>query len=165
MANPWIVTEETKSIAQDNIVYLLRNFPNCSEYKYVIFSWIFRRDVVFNLILDKLKDYDFHLHKITLTCDEKVFQERLEEAGRKKDNIQRCIDSVTLCDSTGSLKVDTTNVPISDVANTPAGVLIETGTIPTKYYSHPAHSRQERLRQVPLNYHPPNRKVIFLSCL
>lgn len=117
-ANPWIVTEETNNIAEDNMVYILKNFLNCSEYRYVIFSWIFRKDAVFNSILARLKDRDFDVHKFTLTCDEHIFHERLKVAGREKDKIRACIDLATSCNSTDSKKVDTTNVSISDVANT-----------------------------------------------
>ena len=116
MASPWIVTEETKRMAEGNIVFLLDSFLNCSEYKIVLFSWIFRADEIFNSILDRLQTTDFLLQKFTLTCDESVFRDRLEAAGREKDKIAGCLESLHSCDITDSLKIDTTHKSIEKVA-------------------------------------------------
>lgn len=116
MANPWIVTEETKRMAEGNMVFLLDRFLNCSEYKYVLFSWIFRSDEVFNHILDSLHTTDFVLQKFTLTCDENVFRDRLKAAGREKEKIAGCLESLRLCETTDSVKIDTTQKSIETVA-------------------------------------------------
>ena len=116
MANPWIVTEETKRMAEGNMVFLLDRFLNCSEYKYVLFSWIFRSDEVFNHILDSLHTIDFVLQKFTLTCDENVFRDRLKAAGREKEKIAGCLESLRLCETTDSVKIDTTQKSIETVA-------------------------------------------------
>ena len=116
MANPWIVTEETKRMAEGNMVFLLDRFLNCSEYKYVLFLWIFRSDEVFNHILDSLHTTDFVLQKFTLTCDENVFRDRLKAAGREKEKIAGCLESLRSCETTDSVKIDTTQKSIETVA-------------------------------------------------
>lgn len=116
MANPWIVTEETRRMAEGNMVFLLDRFLNCSEYRFVLFSWIFRSDEVFKHILDCLQTKDFVLQKFTLTCDENAFRDRLEAAGREKDKIAGCLKSLRSCEATDSVKIDTTGKSIEKVA-------------------------------------------------
>ena len=62
MANPWIVTEETKRMAVDNMSFLLNRFLKCTEYEFILYSWIFRSDDIFSLILDKLIPANFKLY-------------------------------------------------------------------------------------------------------
>ena len=98
------------------MTFLLDRFLNCSEYRFVLFSWIFRSDEVFSHILDSLQTTDFVLQKFTLTCDENAFRDRLEIAGRKKDKIAGCLESLRLCKITDSVKIDTTQKSIENVA-------------------------------------------------
>jgi len=116
MSNPWTVTEETKRMAENNMTFLLNNFLNCSEYEYILYSWIFRSDEVFNIILDKLLTSDFQLYKFTLTCAPDVFLNRLE-GEREKSKIPMCVESLYQCERTETEKVDTTEKSIEEVAN------------------------------------------------
>ena len=103
MANPWIVTEETKKMVESNITYLLDRFLNCSEYRFVLLSWIFRSDDVFSHILDGLQATDFLLQKFTLTCEENAFLDRLELAleiekwATKLNLIAKCLLQIDIC--------------------------------------------------------------------
>jgi hypothetical protein len=115
MANPWIVTEETRRMAEDNMSFLLNSFLNCTEYEYVLYSWIFRSDEVFDLILNNLKPTDFTLFKFTLTCDPDVFLKRLE-GKRETSKIPMCIESLSRCEQTETEKVDTTERSVEAVA-------------------------------------------------
>ena len=117
MANPWIVTTETKKMVENNMSFLLNNFLNCTEYEFVLYSWIFRSDEVFHLILNKLKSNDFVLYKYTLTCNQDVFQKRLETAVREQDKIPLCIESLYQCEKTESEKIDTTYRSVEEVAS------------------------------------------------
>ncbi len=115
MANPWIVTEETKRMAEGNMAFLLESFLNCSEYRFVLFSWIFRSDEVLKNILVRLRTTDFVLQKFTLTCHENAFRNRLKIAGREKSKVKECVEALYLCENTDSVKVDTTNKSIGQV--------------------------------------------------
>lgn len=116
MANPRIVTEETRKMAEGNMAFLLDSFLNCSEYKFVLFSWIFRSDEVFNNIIERLQTTDFILQKFTLTCDINAFRDRLEISGKEKGRIAGCLESLRLCETTDSVKIDTTQKSIKKVA-------------------------------------------------
>jgi adenylate kinase family enzyme len=118
MSNPWTVTEETKRMAENNMALLLNSFLNCSEYEFILYSWIFRSDEVFNKILGKLKTNDFMLHKYTLTCSQDVFFKRLVDAGRDKRQFPMCIESLYQCESTESENIDTTHSSVEEVAST-----------------------------------------------
>lgn len=116
MSNPWTVTEETKRMAENNMAFLLNSFLNCSEYEFILYSWIFRSDEVFSIILDKLKTNDFMLYKYTLTCNQDVFLKRLEDGGRDQKQYPMCIESLHQCESTASESIDTTHKSIEEVA-------------------------------------------------
>lgn len=117
MSNPWIVTEETKRMAENNMVFLLNSFLNCSEYEFILYSWIFRSDGLFKIILDKLQSRDFLLHRYTLTCSQDIFRKRLEDDGRDKGQIPMCIESLFQCEQTETEKVDTTERSVEEIAN------------------------------------------------
>lgn len=116
MANPWIVTEETKRMAVNNMSFLLNSFLNCTEYEFILYSWIFRSDEVFSLILDNFIHTDFKLYKFTLTCNPDVFIKRLKDAGREESKIPMCVESLYQCESTESEKIDTTNSSAKEIA-------------------------------------------------
>lgn len=118
MANPWIVTEETKRMAENNIIFLLNSFLNCTEYDFILFSWIFRSDELFRKILNKLKSNDFILYKYTLTCSQDVFRKRLEAAGREESKFPMCMESLQQCENTESEKINTTNRSVEEIAST-----------------------------------------------
>lgn len=124
MSNPWIVTEETKRMAESNMSFLLNSFLNCSEYEFILYSWIFRRDEIFSLILKNLIPNDFKLYKFTLTCDPDVFLKRLE-GKREEGKIPMCIESLHQCESTESEKIDTTHRSVKEVAMTLHSKIIE----------------------------------------
>jgi hypothetical protein len=117
MSIPWIVREETKRMAENNMALLLNSFLNCTEYKFILYSWIFRSDELFRVILNKLKTNDFLLYKFTLTCSQDVFRKRLEDADREVSKIPMCIESLYQCEQTETEKVDTTERSVEEVAS------------------------------------------------
>ena len=54
-ADPFQVTEETKTLVQDNICHMLNNFLQCSVYETVIFCWVMHEQEIINSIIAKLK--------------------------------------------------------------------------------------------------------------
>ena len=48
---PFLVTEETKAMVQENIVFLLRRFLACSAYENVIFCWVMHRQEILDNLL------------------------------------------------------------------------------------------------------------------
>ena len=49
-ADPFQVTEETKTLVQDNICHMLNNFLQCSVYETVIFCWVMHEQEIINSI-------------------------------------------------------------------------------------------------------------------
>ena len=114
MMNPWSFTEENKKMVEDNITYLLRNYLQNSSFEYVIFSWVIHQEAIFELILGKLKDLDFELHKITLQCSEKALQERMVKDGRDSEVIERSLLRLKLYETMNTRKIDTSDLSISE---------------------------------------------------
>lgn len=74
--HPFTVTPETKAMAIDNVIYLLRNFLGCSEIEVVIFNWVMDRQEVYQSLLTGLADKEFELLPITLLCSEEALDKR-----------------------------------------------------------------------------------------
>lgn len=119
--NPFIVNDENKKMVEDNIVYLLRNFLMNSSLKYVIFNWVIHEEGIFDLILNRLKDLEFELFKITLICSEEVLRDRiLKDAntnGRIDRNLDNSLQRLSLYNNMDTVKVDTSYVSIDEITD------------------------------------------------
>ena len=94
-ANPFQVTEETKSMVMYNICYLLNNFIHCSAYENIIFCWVMHQREIIDRILNKLDTANCNLKVLTLTCDERTLRQRLQKdidkGIRSSDIIERSL--------------------------------------------------------------------------
>jgi len=115
MMNPWVVNDENKKMVVQNINFLLRNFLNNSGFSYVIFDWVIHTDSIMNTIIQGLSDCNFKLFKISLTCREEELIARMNKDGRT--NIQTSIDRLKLYQDMDTIKVDTSNKSVNDIAN------------------------------------------------
>jgi len=50
-ADPFQVTEETKTMVLDNIGFLLRQFLRCSVYENIVFCWVMHEQSIIDVIL------------------------------------------------------------------------------------------------------------------
>lgn len=118
--NPFVVSEENKEMVINNISYLLKSYLNNSEYKYVIFCWVIQEDYIFKQILDKLNNFDFELHKISLVCTEEALKSRLnidvQNGIRKADVISRSIERISFYEKMDTFKIDVSNITAKDTA-------------------------------------------------
>lgn len=117
MMNPFHVTEESKRMVEDNITYILRNFLNNSSFEYVIFSWVIHYEKIFDIILDKLRDCDFELYKLTILCSEEALRERMFKDGREQDLIESSVERLKLYQFMDTIKIDTTNTTVSETVD------------------------------------------------
>jgi len=69
-ADPFIVNEETKNIAEQNMSFLLNNFLSCSAYENVIFCWVMHDESLIAQILSWIKCSDYILYKFSLVSSE-----------------------------------------------------------------------------------------------
>ncbi|ERK28999.1 AAA family ATPase [Clostridium intestinale] len=117
MMNPFVVNDENKKMVEDNIVYLLSNFLRNSSLEYVVFNWVIHEESIFELLLNRLKDFDFELYKITLICSEEVLRNRIIEDfknGRGDRNLENSLKRLELYKNMDTIKIDTSNKKIDE---------------------------------------------------
>ena len=118
-ADPFQVTEETKTLVQDNICHMLNNFLQCSVYETVIFCWVMHEQEIIDSIIAKLKLDNCEVKCISLIADEDNLQQRLtrdiQKGIRKEDVIDRSIARIPLYQKLDTVKVDTNNKTIAEI--------------------------------------------------
>lgn len=120
-ANPFQVTEETKTMVVDNICYLLNNFIHCSAYENIIFCWVMHQQDIINSLLEKLDLKQCEVKVISLICDGETLKSRLQKdidnGIRTADVIDRSIERIPLYQGLNTIKIDTTSKSIDTVVN------------------------------------------------
>ena len=118
-ADPFQVTEETKTLVQDNICHMLNNFLQCSVYETVIFCWVMHEQEIIDSIIAQLKLDNCEVKCISLIADEDNLQRRLtrdvQKGIRKEDVIARSIARIPLYQKLDTVKVDTNNKTIAEI--------------------------------------------------
>ncbi|MBQ5615359.1 MAG: AAA family ATPase [Peptococcaceae bacterium] len=118
-ADPFQVTEETKTLVQDNICHMLNNFLQCSVYETVNFCWVMHEQEIIDSIIAKLKLDNCEVKCISLIADEENLQRRLtrdvQKGIRKEDVIDRSIARIPLYQKLDTVKVDTNNKTIAEI--------------------------------------------------
>ena len=112
--NPFIATDETKNMVEDNICYILNNFLRCSEYENIIFCWVMHEEYIVKSILSRLNLQNAILYKISLICSEQLLVERISkdiESGiRTKDVIARSVSRLNNYVLMDTIKIDVSNI-------------------------------------------------------
>lgn len=120
-ANPFQVTEETKNMVQNNICYLLNSFIHCSVYENIIFCWVMHDQNIINNILSKLDTSECNVKVISLVCTKDALVKRLktdvDNGIRSEDVIARSISRIPLYEVLDTVKIDTTDKSIVEVAD------------------------------------------------
>lgn len=120
-ASPFQVIEETKAMVTDNICYLLNNFLRCSAYENIIFCWVMHEQFIIDAIVERLNTENCNVKCISLITDEATLRNRLQtdvNAGiRTKDVIERSIVRISKYQSLNTIKIDTVNKTIKQVAD------------------------------------------------
>ena len=117
MMNPWIFSEENKRMVESNITHLLRNFLKNSSCQYVLFSWVLHQEEIFKMLLTSLQDLHFNLYRIALLCSEETLRMRMMHDDRDRETIERSIQRLPYYQAMESIKLDTTDMMVSEVAN------------------------------------------------
>ena len=120
-ASPFQVTEETKAMVTDNICYLLNNYLRCSAYENIIFCWVMHEQFIIDSIVERLNTENCNVKCISLMTDEATLRNRLEAdvvAGKRtEDVIERSIARISKYQSLNTIKIDTVNKTIQQVAD------------------------------------------------
>lgn len=125
--NPFIVSEENKTMVINNIRYLLKSYLNNSEYKYIIFCWVIHQENIFNEILQEFNDLDFQLYKITLLCSEMALKNRLSldvrNGVRSESVIERSLQRIELYKNMDTIKIDVSEITSQETAEIIIGII------------------------------------------
>jgi len=116
--DPFVVSEETKAMVQDNIHHLLTNFLRCSTIDNVIFGWVMHEQSILDDVLRDLPEC--RVVSISLVCSEDALRRRLEKdiaAGiRKPDILERSPARLPLYELLNTEKLDTSALSPIEVA-------------------------------------------------
>jgi hypothetical protein len=120
MMDPFVVTDETKRMVQDNITHLLCGFLACSEYENVIFCWVMQYESIMDELLSKLEGSEFTLCKFTLMISEQALAQRIgkdiENHIRTADVLERSLQRLPLYEKMDTVKIDVSGVTAQQAA-------------------------------------------------
>lgn len=118
--NPFIVTEETRKMVEDNICYILNNFLKCSEYENIIFCWVMHKEYVIESLITRLNLQNAILYKISLICSEQSLVDRLtrdvDNGIRAKDIIANSVLRLNNYALMNTIKIDVSNINAEQAA-------------------------------------------------
>lgn len=120
-ANPFQVTEETKTMVLDNICYLLNSFLRCSAYEHVILGWVMHEQSIIDHIIGNLNIENCAVRSISLVANEACLRERLlkdvAQGRRTVDVIERSVSRLPLYRQLNTVKVDTSNKSVQQIVD------------------------------------------------
>jgi len=113
-ADPFQVTDETKTMVLENICFLLNQFLHCSAYENVIFCWVMHQQSILDTILSRLDTEACRVLPISLICNATALEKRLQKditSGiRKPDIIERSVQRISLYTALNTVKVDVSEI-------------------------------------------------------
>lgn len=120
-ANPFQVTEETKTMVLDNICYLLNSFLRCSAYENVILGWVMHEQTIIDHITANLNMDNCAVRSISLVANEACLRERLlkdvAQGRRTADVVERSIPWLPLYLQLNTIKIDTSNKSVQQIVD------------------------------------------------
>lgn len=119
-AHPFQVNEETKSMVQRNICFLLSSFIRCSCYENIVFCWVLHDKSIIDAILESIPAADCDVKTVSLLCREDTLRARLEKdvknGVRTRDVIERSVERLPLYDKLDTIKLGTDGKSAADTA-------------------------------------------------
>jgi hypothetical protein len=117
---PFVVTEETIRMVENNIAHLLTGFLGCSEFDNIIFCWVLHEQRILDGLLSRLSHGGYATHAFSLVSNEEALSERLSRdiaAGRREPAIiERSLASLPLYADLDTVKIDVTDISPVDAA-------------------------------------------------
>ena len=74
--HPFVGTKETKEMAIDNILHMIRNYKDCSACKMVVLAWLMDEDWVCEQLVTGIREMGMDVETVTLVCDEKQLKQQ-----------------------------------------------------------------------------------------
>lgn len=117
---PFVVNEETKALAMENITHLLGGFLRCTAIETVIFSWVMDEQGILDALLARLDLEGVRVVPISLVCAPETLAARLEgdvaRGARAADVIVRAMERLPKYAALGTRKLDTTALTAEETA-------------------------------------------------
>ena len=111
MADPFVVTEETKNMVTDNICHMLNNFIACSQYENIIFCWVMDYESIYESIATKLNTENCKIWRFTICCDEYTLKQRVEnDTLQEGRNFNRSLERVPRFNMMNTIKIYNDNM-------------------------------------------------------
>lgn len=109
-SHPFQVTEETKKMVLENIIFLLNNFIRCPAYEHIIFCWVLHKQEIIDEIMSRLDICACEAYTISLICSRNALCQRLQKdvacGIRTEDAIDRSIERLPLYDRLDTVKIE-----------------------------------------------------------
>ena len=77
--HPFVGNSETRAMAVDNILHMLRNYRDCSSCNMAIVSWLIDDDNVLDKLKQGIRDLDMEPCVYTLVCSEEQLMKQWKE--------------------------------------------------------------------------------------
>ena len=120
-ADPFQVTEETKAMVLRNICFMLNNFIHCSAYENIVFCWVMHEQAIIDEIIAKLDTDGCRVIIVSLIVDEDNLRNRLSSDVRNEirsaDVIERSIARINMYQVLDTVKINTNNKTVSEIAS------------------------------------------------
>jgi hypothetical protein len=127
--HPFVGNKETKNMAIDNIIHLIKNYNKCTECNYIVFSWIMSRNTI-TKIVEGLNENELKIYHITLICKEETLIKRWkndkETEWRNEEWLKESIKSIAefINRNDFSIMIHNDNKNINEVVN---NIIMEIG--------------------------------------
>ena len=126
-SDPWIVNDETKNIAEQNMSFLLNNFLDCSVYENVIFCWVMHTESLIDRVHSWIRGGNYTLHKFSLVCSESALIARLgkdiENGVREKSILPRALERLSNFSEMNTIKINVSDITPAQAADIIYGVV------------------------------------------
>lgn len=118
--DPFRVTETTKTVVLDNIIYMLKNYMLCGEFENIIFCWVLNDESVIDRIKSEIERLGFDIYVFTLICGEAELERRLlkdvKSGARTDDVIKRALSYLRFYDNMDTEKIYADNLSAAETA-------------------------------------------------
>ncbi|QVK17917.1 AAA family ATPase [Mycoplasmatota bacterium] len=115
--NPWNFDESNKQMVIKNICYLLNNYLQNDNFRYIIFSWVMHKQEIINEILNNLNLQATQQYHISLVCSKETLEKRMKNDNRDVDSINTSLNRLSMYQQLDTTKINTDNQGVDGVAN------------------------------------------------